>query len=160
MFEGKALGAYLTDHMAGSASASDLAKRAAASNEGPVGRFFADLAREIDTDRRTLKSIASRVEVEPNPLKQVVAAAAERLSRFKIDHRFTSNPPLSLLLELELLHLGIEGKLILWRTLEAVATKDQRLSEFDFAKLSARAQEQRDAVEEQRLKMAGSALAS
>lgn len=159
MSERSSLGAYLTDHMAASVSASDLAKRAAQNNEGPISIFFADLAREIDTDRRTLKSIASRVEVQAHPLKQAGAVAAERLSRFKIDHRVTGSAHLSSLLELELLYLGIEGKLILWRTLQAVAIKDQRLADFDFGKLSARAQEQRDAVEEQRLKAAEGALA-
>jgi hypothetical protein len=35
---------------------------------------------------------------------------AERPGRFKIDHRITGSQQLSLLLELELLYLGIEGK--------------------------------------------------
>jgi hypothetical protein len=35
-----ALQAYLTDHMTGSVSASDLAKRGAENNEGPISTFF------------------------------------------------------------------------------------------------------------------------
>lgn len=155
---GSALEAYLTDHMAGSVSASDLARRGAKNNAGPLGTFFGDLAREIDIDRRTLNSIASQVGVQPHPLKQAGAVAAERLSRFKIDHRMTGSAELSLLLELELLYLGIQGKHVLWRTLQTVARNDSRLAQFDFGKLADRAQEQLGAVEQQRLTVAESAL--
>lgn len=110
MSSAKSLEVYLTDHMAGSVSASDLAKRGARNNQDQLSRFFADLAREIDIDRRTLKSVGDQVGARPNPLKQAGAVIAERLSRFKIDHRVTGSPELSLLLELELLYLGIEGK--------------------------------------------------
>ena len=68
----------------------------------------------------------------------------------------TGDPDLSLLLELELLYLGIEGKHSLWRSLDAL--HDSRLAEFDFSKLAARAREQLAAVEEQRLSAAASAL--
>jgi hypothetical protein len=155
-----ALAAYLTDHMAGSVSGSDLAKRGAKNNDGPMRTFFTDLAREIDIDRRTLDSIASQVGVQSHPLKQAGAVAAERISRFKIDHRMTGDAQLSLLLELELLYLGIQGKQLLWRALRVVAQDDPRLAEFDFDKLDARAQEQLGAVEEQRLTVARTALAS
>jgi hypothetical protein len=151
-----ALQTYLTDHRAGSVAASDLAKRCAGNNEGPLAMFFADLAREIDTDRRTLDRIAVCAGTEPSALKQAAAVAAERLSRFKIDHRMTRSPELSRLLELELLYLGIEGKHTLWRTLGAL--RDSRLAEFDFGNLAGRAEEQLAAVEEQRLAAATSAL--
>jgi hypothetical protein len=153
-----ALEVYLTDHMAGSVSASDLARRDAGNNEGPVGTFFSDLVREIEADRRTLESVASAVGVQAHPLKQAGAVLAERLSRFKIDHRVTGSQQLSLLLELELLYLGIQGKQVLWRTLQVVAANDPRLVGFDFGRLAGRAQEQLDAVEEQRLAAAAAAL--
>ena len=153
-----ALQVYLTDHMAGSVAASDLAKRGTDNNEGALAAFFADLAREIEADRRTLDQIAARIGAEPSALKQVSAVAAERLSRFKIDHRVTKNPELSLLLELELLYLGIEGKHTLWRTFGALC--DPRLAEFDFGKLANRASEQLAAVEEQRVNAALGALAA
>jgi hypothetical protein len=155
----KALAVYLTDHMAGSVSASDLAKRGAKHNDGQVSRFFADLAREIEADRRMLRSVADRVGTQPSLLKQAGAVAAERLSRFKIDHRVTGSPQLSLLLELELLYLGIEGKHTLWRTLRSLSGSDARLAEFDFDELARRAAEQLEAVEGQRLAAAATALA-
>ena len=118
-----ALEAYLTDHMADSVSAGDLAKRGAKNNDGPMQAFFAGLGRRSDIDRRTLDAIGSKVGVQPHPLKQAGAVAAERLSRFKIDHRMTNDPQLSLLLELELLYLGIQGKQVLWRTLQGRSQK-------------------------------------
>ena len=152
-----ALDVYLTDHMAGSVSAGDLARRGAKNNDGPVAQFFADLAREIEVDRRTLEDIATRVGTQPNPLKQAGAVAVERLSRLKIDHRFTGSPQLSLLLELELLYLGIQGKHALWRTLDALA--DDRLAGLDFGKLMQRADDQLTGLESQRLAAAQGAFA-
>jgi len=154
----KSLGAYLTDHMAGSVLATDLTKRGATQNDGPLAQFFTDLSREIEIDRRTLNTVAEKLGVEASPLKEAGAVVAERLSRFKIDERMTGSPELSLLLELELLYLGIQGKHALWRALGAVS--DPRLAEFDFDKLSLRAQEQLSAVEERRLAVAVDALSS
>jgi hypothetical protein len=156
METGKNLATYLTDHMAGSVSAHDLAKRGAAANEGAVGLFFADLSREIEMDRRTLAAVADQFGIEASPLKEAAAVVGERLSRFKIDHRVTGNPQLSLLLELELLYLGIEGKHTLWRTLRAL--DDPRLGKFNFDQLAGRAEKQLAAVEEQRLAVAADAL--
>jgi hypothetical protein len=153
---GKALDAYLTDHMAGSVSAGDMARRGAQNNAGPLAQFFADLTREIEVDRRTLEEIGERVGTQASMLKEAGAMAMERLSRFKIDERMTGSPELSLLLELELLYLGIQGKYALWRTLGAVS--DSRLAEFDFGKLEHRANEQLAAVEEQRIAAAKDAL--
>ena len=56
--------------------------------------------------------------------------------------------------------LGIQGKQVLWRTLQAVARNDPRLAEFDFGKLAARAQEQLGADEEQQLAIAQTALSA
>jgi hypothetical protein len=158
MTDNAALEAYLTDHIAGSLSASDLAKRGVTNNDGPVKLFFTELSREIDTDRWTLGQIADSVGAKTNALKQAGAVAAERLSRFKIDHRMTGSSQLSLLLELELLYLGIQGKQALWRTLDMLA--DPRLAEYDFAKLIQRADDQLATLEEQRIAAAKGAFAS
>ena len=156
MEAGKSLATYLTDHMAGSVAARALANRGAEANEGQVAQFFAELAQDIEMDRRTLASIAWQFGSESSALKEAGAVAGERLSRFKIDHRVTRSPQLSLLLELELLYLGIEGKHTLWRTLRVL--DDPRLAEFDFDQLADRAKQQLSAVEKQRLAIAPAAL--
>ena len=43
MDAGKSLATYLTDHMAGSVTAYDLARRGAEANQGPVAQFFGSI---------------------------------------------------------------------------------------------------------------------
>jgi hypothetical protein len=60
--------------------------------------------------------------------------------------------------EIEVLSLGIEGKRLLWTALGEAATSEPRLSGFDFASLTHRAQDQRDRLERFRLLFAAAAL--
>jgi hypothetical protein len=55
---------------------------------------------------------------------------------------------------LELLALGIHGKLCLWKALQAASGLDSRLREYNFAKLIGRAEQQYNEVESQRLELA------
>jgi hypothetical protein len=56
-----------------------------------------------------------------------------------------------MLIGLESLSLGIEGKAQLWRTLGEVSMTEPRLSGIDFAELTARARGQRERLETYRL---------
>jgi NADH dehydrogenase/NADH:ubiquinone oxidoreductase subunit G len=71
---------------------------------------------------------------------------AEKLGRLKLNGRLRGYSPLSRLLELEGLLIGITGKIALWKTLEAL--DDVKGLEIDFEQLAARAAEQRSAVED------------
>ena len=55
---------------------------------------------------------------------------------------------------LELLVLGIRGKLCLWTALQAASGSDARLREYDFETLIHRAQDQYDQVESRRVDLA------
>ena len=68
-----ALHVYLADHMAGAVAASDLARRGADNNQGPLATFYAELSREIEADRRTLDQIATSIGTQPSALKQAAA---------------------------------------------------------------------------------------
>jgi hypothetical protein len=57
---------------------------------------------------------------------------------------------------LEVLALGIQGKMALWRVLKNIVWIDSRLQGTDFERLIARAEEQFSKVEEQRLRVARS----
>jgi hypothetical protein len=59
---------------------------------------------------------------------------------------------------LELLVLGINGKLCLWKALQAASGLDLRLREYDFEELVGRAQQQSDKVESLRLDLAQTVL--
>jgi hypothetical protein len=60
--------------------------------------------------------------------------------------------------ELEMLSLGVEGKRLLWKTLEELKTTDMRLEGFDFTELEQRANGQRERLERFRLRYAAEAL--
>jgi hypothetical protein len=81
----------------------------------------------------------------------------EKLGRLKLNGRLTGYSPLSRLLELETLHLGITGKRELWRALERALGND--VPGFEFEELARRAERQAAEVEEHRL-AAASALST
>jgi hypothetical protein len=96
----------------------------------------------------------------PNQLKSALAALGERLGRLKLNGHLLSYSPLSRLVELELLALGLAGKRALWTALKATADPSFPLSETGLDRLSARAEEQQQAIEQRRLEAARTALGS
>jgi len=65
-----------------------------------------------------------------------------------LNGRVAGYSPLSRVLELEVLALGVEGKRALWR----IAAGDARLDRVDLAALARRAERQRRLVERERLR--------
>ena len=152
----KLLGIYLNDHLAGSVVGGELAKRAASSNSGTeLGDFLARLAQEIDDERETLKSILEHFEVPQNRLKMPIAWGAEKLGRLKPNGQLTGYSPLSRLVELEGLKLGVTGQLGMWRVLAATQTG---LEQFGLDGLIAQAEAQQDELEKRRLEAAALAF--
>jgi hypothetical protein len=151
------LGTYLNDHMAGSTLGVELARRARDQNEGtPLGLFLTKIVEEIEEDRETLKQIMDRMAVGQDKKKQALAWAGEKVGRLKPNNRLFGYSPLSRVIELEGLSLGIEGKRCLWQALQVA--NEPRLAEFDFDALIERAERQRSGVEEHRLGAAQTAL--
>jgi hypothetical protein len=154
----KLLAIYLNDHLAGSVVGDKLAKRVARQNEGnEYGRKVGEIAREIKEDQATLLDIMRRAGVRRKQIRLAMARAAEVVTRLKPNGRLVGYSPLSRVLELEGLAMGITGKLELWRSLDAVHD-DPEVPDLDFGRLAARAEDQRDLVEELRLKAAREAL--
>ena len=149
----KLLGIYLNDHWAGSTAGRELAKRAAGSNsDNELGGFLEGIRAEIEEDRDTLREVMRALDVGEDRVKTIAAWVAERAGRLKLNGSLTGYSPLSRLVELEGLALGIDGKRSLWRSLGEL--EDPALAEFDFAALEARAKAQRDGLEAQRLEAA------
>jgi hypothetical protein len=145
---GRYLPIYLNDHLAGAVVGVELARRTYASNEGNEA-FAPALLRvrdEIEADRETLEAVLERLGVGRSPVKPTGAWLAERLGRLKPNGHLRGYSPLSRLLELEGLAMGITGKLELWRTLGGLEL-DER-SEADFEALAKRAERQRTAIGE------------
>jgi len=109
---------YLNDHLAGAAAGTDLAARAASSNaDNEYGQFLEDLHNEIAEDKATLELLMERLGVKKDPLKTTAARIAERVGRLKPNAHLTSYSPLSRIIELEAIALGVTGKLALWHSL-------------------------------------------
>lgn len=149
---------YLQDHHAGSTTGVELARRAAGSNEDnpEYGPGLARIAGEIEADRDVLERLMDDLGTGPNRVKDTGAWTVEKLGRLKPNNRLLGYSPLSRVIELEGLLLGVSGKLALWEALRGVL--GERLDEFDFAELAARAVDQRSRLEALRLKAAAEAL--
>jgi hypothetical protein len=155
------LAIYLNDHLAGSTGALALARRARGANRGtPFEAPLTRLATEIGEDRVALLDAMRRLDVGSDPVKQWAGWLAEKAGRLKLNGRLTGYSPLSRVLELELLALGVEGKRALWRVLRDVAAGDDRLDGVDLQGLLRRAERQRRLIEQQRVTAAAIAFGS
>jgi hypothetical protein len=148
------LAIYLNDHLAGATGGVELARRlrSSAGSDPRAGEPLAEVCAEIEADRDTLRQLMQRLEIHRGSLKPAVAWAGEKAGRLKLNGRLTRSSPLSRLVELELLFVGITGKGQLWRSLERAL--GESLDEFDFRQLAARADHQREVVGELQLEAA------
>jgi hypothetical protein len=152
---------YLNDHLAGATVARDLARRAASSNRGSeYGPFLERLAGEIAEDRESLVTIMRALNVKVDPLKVLVGWGAEKLGRLKLNGRLLGYSPLSRLVELETLSLGVHGKLALWRSLQQLEPTLLGTADGLLAELVERAQRQLEELELHRRGACNEALTS
>ena len=138
---------YLNDHLAGATGGVELARRVRKSNAGER-EFATSLGRvceEIEVDRATLEALIDGLGISRDKLKPIAAWVGEKVARLKPNGRLRGYSPLSRVLELEGLAMGITGKKGLWEAL-----RDRGLVAppgIDFEQLALRAEEQRAAVE-------------
>jgi hypothetical protein len=150
---------YLNDHLAGATVGVETARRAASENEGrPLGEPLTELARELEEDRAALKSMMETLGVRADVLKTAAAWAGEKAGRLKLNGQIRGYSPLSPLVEIEALLLGVNGKLSLWRSLGELAPHEPRLDAERLAELEARAVRQRDMLDDLRRQAGAQAL--
>jgi hypothetical protein len=153
------LGIYLNDHLAGAVGGGDLAKRLADAEATWVGGdVLAAIAAEVEEDRAALVSIMTALGVPVRRYKTVVAWMAEKVARLKPNGRIFARSPLSRVIELEMLRLGVAGKADGWRTLRALADTDQRLDAARLDELIDRARQQIDRLEQLRVRATAEAF--
>ena len=151
----KLLGIYLNDHLGGSTVGVELARRAAHQNEGSeFGPFLADLAKEIEADRGALMAIMDDLGLRKDPVRRILGWAGEKAGRLKFNGQLRGYSPLSRLVELEGLALGVTGKLALWKALRLLAEDEPRLAAHPLERLLERAEHQQREIEERRLSAA------
>ena len=152
---------YLTDHLAAATAGVELVQRAARNNAGnPTGDVLERLRVEIEDDRRTLHRVVADLGFAESRPKEVLAWAGEKLGRLKLNGQLRGYSPLSRVLELEALSVGIAGKQALWETLLRLPDIDQRLRATDLGQLVERARRQRADVEQARAAAVDLAFAS
>jgi hypothetical protein len=142
------LAIYLNDHLAGATGGVELARRLRASNEqdAAFGEPLRRVCEEIEVDRATLEGVIEQLGYSRSTIKPAGAWVAEKLGRLKLNGQLRGYSPLSRVLELEGLLIGITGKIGLWQTLTELEL-GQRLG-IDFEQLAVRAAEQRAAVDD------------
>jgi hypothetical protein len=151
------LSTYLKDHLAGSVAALNMIDHLIDTyEEKPLAQFFRDLRGEIAADQADLQWLIEKLDKEHNAIRKAGAWVAEKLSRAKIHPGESPEGQMGLYLAFEGLVLGITGKLVLWRGLEAAVVGAPELRGLDYAELQVRAKEQRDRVEAKRLELAPS----
>jgi hypothetical protein len=138
---------YLQDHHAASAGGVALARRAL----GP-SHPLAKIAR----DRDALERVMHRLAVTPSALKVGTVRVAELVGRVKLNGRIFGRSPLSSVVELETLVVGVRGKEALWTALQRAGIS---LDDVDLDALVESARAQGAELEALRLSAAGKAFA-
>lgn len=135
-----------------------MARRVRAGNEDDdeIGAPLAEVCAEIEADRETLVGLMSRLGIRRDPFKPMIAWAAEKLGRLKPNGQLTGYSPLSRQVELEMLLIGITGKMQMWAAL--ARTLGASVGGYDFEALAGRAEKQRDIVAALHLVAASRAL--
>jgi hypothetical protein len=158
--ERKLLRIYLQDHLAGSTGGLELARRARGANKDTAyGPPLAELADEIEADRRSLESIMDELGFGADRAKNVAFWAAEKAGRLKLNGQFKGYSPLSRMIEIEGLITGVNAKLSLWRTLLDVADSVPELDADRLARLRDRAEQQIGTLHELRARAGREAFA-
>jgi hypothetical protein len=153
------LATYLNDHLAGSIVALQLLDHLETVHRGTeVGRFVTGLQADVAADRRELESLMRRLNVAESRTRKTSAWLSEKMSEIKLRLDDAATGDLSQLEAFELLALGIEGKLSLWRALSAAAEESPALRVADYDGLLRSAEDQRGRAETARIAAARRAL--
>ena len=148
---------YINDHLGGARIALELLEALRDQHDDKNLRDLATvLLMAIQADDHTLRAIAEKIGSSPSAIKEVGGWIVEKAARLKLGH--TDSTDFGIFESLELLAIGIHGKLCLWKALQVASRSDSRLSGFDFETLIIRAQQQYDHVERNRLHLAETVL--
>jgi hypothetical protein len=147
---------YLNDHLGGAQIAVQLLQAMAEQHDDANFRRFAqELLPEIQADEGTLRSLVEKID-GASSVKEIGGWILEKLSRIKLGH--TGSVNFEMFESLELLAIGIHGKLSLWKALEAAAKADARLRAVDLPELIRRAEREYREVESARIDLVPIAL--
>jgi hypothetical protein len=151
---------YLNDHLAGSVVALELLahlERAFANT--PTSRLAAELRVDVAEDRVQLEKLVAELRLGEGRARMASGWISEKLTELKLRIDDPAGGSLRLLEALELVAIGIHGKLSLWTALRTAAQSMPDLRALDYDRLIERAKDQRRRVEVARLDAVREALA-
>ncbi|MFE5489580.1 hypothetical protein ACFQ7Z_06395 [Streptomyces virginiae] len=145
------LAIYLNDHLTGANGGVELIRRAARAHQGgALGTSLRSLAEQVAQDRQSLLTLMADLDVPVMRARAALGRIAEKAGRLKLNGRILSRSPLSDVLELEAMRLGVEGKAACWRSLRSLARTDPRIDVALIEELIVRAEQQIRALEAMR----------
>jgi hypothetical protein len=142
------LAVYLRNHDAGAVGGVRRFATAARSHRDQSAR--AELGRlraEVEQDHGELRHIMQALAVRPSRTQQLLVMLGERVGRFKPNGRLLGRSPLTDVVEVEALILGVTGKLRLWHTLMTLAPRKPGVEVVDLEVLRRRAVDQLERLE-------------
>ena len=146
---------YLNDHLAGSVSAIELLDHLIKTHgDEPLARFLQELRADIVADQDVLKKIVQRFNANESAIRKAGAWLVEKVARVKLAAAGQKKWQIGLVQALEVLVLGVSGKQLLWRALNAAIGSSPLLRGIDLTKLEERAIEQIERLETKRLEVA------
>ena len=142
---------YLRRHLAAAGAGAALFRRVASSVAPDMRMRVAELARDVEEDQQSLLTISERYGTERPVIQEKVGAIAQELGRLNPPGTAIRRSPLADVIELEALGTAVQGKLLGFRTLRALADDDPRLDPAEADALCERAQDQKERIEALRL---------
>lgn len=156
----KNLYAYLNHHLAGSVAGLETLERLETAEKGtPMAAVLSELRAEGMADRRVLEELMARLGASESEAEKATAWLGEKVFRALMPLSKHGKGELHLLLTLEALALGLEGRRALWLALSTAAQETAALQGVDYQTLARRAEAQHERVERLRLEAARRALA-
>jgi hypothetical protein len=152
-----ALVTYLHDRLAGARFAVSLLEDLSVQTvDADTAVLAASLLSPIRQDRAVVESLLADLGEDPSALKEAAAWLTQKASRLKL----TLSNPEGIFEAVELLTLGVLGKLALWNTLRTLEPLDMGPTHLDLAALCAGAESQHAALEALRRRLAIKAFAA
>lgn len=154
------LATYLNDHLAGSVAALALIGDMGNAVKDPALKsFLAQLKDEITGEQKVLRIILQANDMKEGSFKKAAAWLGEKASAPKFGGSVDDNDSLAVMQGLEMLYMGITGKMLQWAAFQAAIAPMVEALGFDLKGLQKRAEAQRSMVEEFRLAYARKAFA-
>lgn len=152
------LGIYLNDHLAGATAGGEMFRRATRSARPPAREELERLTAEVKEDRQSLLALMRALTIPVRQYKVLGGWAMEKAGRLKPNGYLITRSPLSDLVELEGLLLGVQGKAAGFRALRSLTDDRSRIDGDELDRLIGRAEQQVEALERLRIQAASRAL--